>query len=113
MNGSTAAIVVIGGVALIGGIAYAASQNKTTPPPGQIPTAIALSAASTTEAVNTPDLFTATLTDQNGNPIANYTLTFSEIGIGSVGTAATNASGVATLNIQFASAGTYTVMASA
>lgn len=81
-----------------------------------VPTTLTLSAATTSLVAGGTDVLTATLTDQNGAPIANARVTFNVSYNGSPisgNQAATNSSGQAQVNLSFANAGTYTAYATA
>lgn len=91
-------------------IAVSARKAQAASPPSasQIPTSIMLSASAGSLIVGGSDTLTATLTDQNGSPIPNYTLTL--LGAGTLA-ATTNSSGTATWSVQFKSTGSYQVYA--
>lgn len=74
---------------------------------------LALATASATPAINTNNVFTATLLDSSGNPLEGYLINFSTSGLHTdTGTDTTDASGEATFTLTSTYAGADTVTAS-
>ena len=76
----------------------------------KIPTITSLSVSSSTVSVGTNVTFTATVTDEDDEPIEGLTVTFKDGG-SSLGTGTTNSSGVATLTSSGLAAGNHSVTA--
>ena len=76
----------------------------------KIPTITSLSVSSSTVSVGTNVTFTATVTDEDDEPIEGLTVTFKDGG-SSLGTGTTNSSGVATLSSSSLAAGNHSVTA--
>lgn len=76
----------------------------------KIPTITSLSVSSSTVSVGTNVTFTATVTDEDDEPIEGLTVTFKDGG-SSLGTGTTNSSGVATLTSSGLAAGNHSITA--